>query len=185
MVHQIDPTAIGERVGARFREIYVIDPDTGRAAAQIVVFEEPDGWVVAELALESLDPDETMTLTTTHPATHTGSFAVGDNTRDRFAYVGGEASQHDRFADALQEWTQRVRRWADTVDRRGGPLGAVSAAHLRSEADRVQARLSRAALGDAVRQFPEDRMSRSELADRLGVTRPFLYRVLAGREWSL
>jgi len=94
----------------------------------------------------------------------------------------------DDLGPALDAFAAHAERSADSVEReRVSTVPEVVAGVLRYRAAEARATAARARVGDAVRRAgPRLRAARSisPLASAIGVSREFLYRVLAGDEWT-
>ncbi len=94
----------------------------------------------------------------------------------------------DDLGPAFDAFAARAERAAGRVEReRVSTVPEVVAAVLRYRAAEARATAARARVGDAVRRAePRLRAARSisPLASAVGVSREFLYRVLAGDEWT-
>lgn len=109
---------------------------------------------------------------------------AGDTDRD----VLGTSARFDDLGPALDAFAARAEQAADLVERgRVSTVPEVVAGVLRYRAAEARAAAARARVGDAVRRA-EGRLraarSISPLASAIGVSREFLYRVLAGDEWT-
>lgn len=104
----------------------------------------------------------------------------------------GEDYALQRFGnliDAGEAFAVEAERFAEQVERDGlTRFPGIAAANLRYRAAVARSDTARVGLGDAVRR--QEARLRGErgltpfMAHRLGVSREFLYRVLAGREWA-
>ena len=97
-------------------------------------------------------------------------------------------ARFDDLGPALDAFAARAEQAADRVERgRVSTVPEVVAGVLRYRAAEARAAAARARVGDAVRRA-EGRLraarSISPLASAIGVSREFLYRVLAGDEWT-
>jgi hypothetical protein len=93
------------------------------------------------------------------------------------------------LVDAGEAFAVGAEQFAEQVERQGlTRFPEIAAANLRYRAAVARSDTARIALGDAVRR--QEARLRGErgltpfMAHRLGVSREFLYRVLAGREWA-
>jgi hypothetical protein len=90
-------------------------------------------------------------------------------------------------AEALAAFATIVDDAAHPIATRVGNFSAITAACLRDRAARARATVARVALGDAIRHNDAElRAARaiSQMASVVNVSREFLYRVLAGTEWT-
>ncbi|MDL4819766.1 hypothetical protein [Actinomadura opuntiae] len=93
------------------------------------------------------------------------------------------------LVDAGEAFAVEAERFAEQVERQGlTRFPDIAAANLRYRAAVARSDTARVALGDAVRRHEArlrgERGLTPFMAHRLGVSREFLYRVLAGREWA-
>jgi hypothetical protein len=109
---------------------------------------------------------------------------AGDTVRD----VLCTSARFDDLGPALDAFAARAEQAADRVEReRVSTVPEVVAGVLRYRAAEARAAAARARVGDAVRRAEQQlRAARSisPLASAVGVSREFLYRVLAGDEWT-
>jgi hypothetical protein len=113
------------------------------------------------------------------------------NGQDGGGRHGGGGGMAARFADlgpALLAFAARAEQAADRVERgRVSTVPDVVAGVLRYRAAEARVTAARATVGDAVRRSERElRAARSisPLASAIGISREFLYRVLAGDEWT-
>jgi hypothetical protein len=101
---------------------------------------------------------------------------------------GGTAARFADLGPALHAFAARAEQAADRVEReRVSTVPDVVAGVLRYRAAEARVTAARATVGDAIRRSEQAlRAARSisPLASAVGISREFLYRVLAGDEWT-
>ncbi len=131
------------------------------------------------------DADDLLIFTAqVHQADTAGPWLVtrGANTEGRW-----RAERFTSTVDALEAYAAATEDAALHIADRDVTWPEISAAYLRDQAAQARAAAARVSLGDALRALGPaltDARAVTRVASEVGVSRPFLYRVLAGDQWT-
>jgi DNA-binding phage protein len=166
-----------------------------RAAREVLMSEQArhlltgTGWGSRVVAVEAVGDDGQPLF----------SAAVADGAEDGIWLATSEADpghaedgsyaldEFDDLSSAVEAFAARAERAATWIERLDIRWPGIVAAHLRYRAAFAQAGAARALLGDLIRSARERiRAERavSRVAATVGVSREFLYHILAGDDWA-